>query len=270
MLWQDATDILRSLVQTPQFGLITDVDGTISPIVPDPDEARVTAQNRRLLEELGKLLPLVAVISGRAAADVQARVGLPHVLYVGNHGFERWVTERAEAEVVPEVAIFRPALEEAIRALRPLLIPGMRLEDKAWTLSLHYRQTADPPTVAMEFRPLVERIAGECGLVLYEGRMVFELRPPVKVNKGTAVRAMVRNYKLDAALFLGDDMTDVDAFVALRELREQNLCRAYGVGVLSVATPEPVLDNSDFVVDGVVGVETLFGWLLNARKASST
>ncbi|HQE17905.1 MAG TPA: trehalose-phosphatase, partial [Aggregatilineales bacterium] len=87
MLWQDATDILRSLVQTPQFGLITDVDGTISPIVPDPDEARVTAQNRRLLEELGKLLPLVAVISGRAAADVQARVGLPHVLYVGNHGF---------------------------------------------------------------------------------------------------------------------------------------------------------------------------------------
>lgn len=270
MLWQDATETLQSLVETPQFGLITDVDGTISPIVADPDEARVTAQNRRLLEELGQLLPLVAVISGRAAADIHTRVGLPHVLYIGNHGFEQWVVERAEAEAVPEVAVFRPALEEAIRALRPLLVPGMRLEDKAWTLSLHYRQTVDPDVIELEYRPLVQRIAGDCGLVFYEGRKVFELRPPVEVNKGTAVRALTVNYNLDAALFLGDDTTDVDAFVELRRLRAQKLCRAYAVGVLSDSTPEPVLDNSDFVVEGVLGVESLFAWLLRARRASST
>lgn len=270
MLWQDATDTLRSLVETPRFGLVTDVDGTISPIVDNPDDARVTSRNRALLEQLGQELPLVAVISGRAAADVHDRVGLPHVLYIGNHGFEQWAIERAEPEAVPEVAVFRPALEKAIDALRPKLIPGMRLEDKAWTLSLHYRQTDDPDVVAETYRPIVEQVVDEFGLVLSEGRKVFELRPPIHINKGTALSTLAAEYELDALMFVGDDTTDVDAFVEARHMREEDRCRAYGVGVLSSSTPDPVLENADVLVEGVLGVESLFDWLLTVRKASST
>lgn len=270
MLWQDANDTLKALAKTPRFGLVTDVDGTISPIVPNPDDARVTARSRALLEQLGQELPLVAVISGRAAADVHDRVGLPHVLYIGNHGFEQWAIERAEPEAVPEVAVFRPALEKAIDALRPKLIPGMRLEDKAWTLSLHYRQTADPDTAAATYRPIVQQIANELGLVMSEGRKVFELRPPIHINKGTAFSTLATEYELAAALFIGDDTTDVDAFVEARHMRAEGRCRAYGVGVLSPSTPDSVLENADVLAEGVLGVEALFDWLLTARRASST
>lgn len=270
MFWQDATDTLRRLVETPRFGLITDVDGTISPIVANPDDARVTVRSRELLEKLGQELPLVAVISGRAAADVQTRVGLPHVLYIGNHGLEKWVVDRAEAEAVPEVAVYRPALENAIEALRPQLLPGMRLEDKAWTLSLHYRQTADPSAAALEYRPIVTRVAIENGLKVSEGRMVFELRPPIEINKGTALSTLATNYELDAVLFIGDDTTDVDAFIEAQTMRAQGDCQAYAVGVLSDSTPEPVRENADLFVEGVLGVESLFAWLLAARRASST
>lgn len=270
MLWQDAADTLRTLVTTPRFGLVTDVDGTISPIVLNPDDARVTARNRELLEALGLELPLVAVISGRTAADVHTRVGLPHVRYIGNHGFEQWSTERNEAEAVSEVALFRPALEQALQALRPLLIPGMRLEDKLWTLSLHYRQTDDPLRAEVEYRPILQNIARQHGLTLSQGRKVFELRPPIQVNKGTALRGLVTLHELEAALFIGDDTTDVDAFQAARALRSESLCQIYGVGVLSDSTPEPVRENADWFVEGVVGVEALLAWLLETRRASST
>lgn len=270
MLWQDATDLLRALVETPLFGLVTDVDGTISPIVAVPEEARVTARNRNLLQALGEELPLVAVISGRAAADVHARVGLPHILYIGNHGFEQWLMERAEAEAVPEVAAYRPALEQALQALRPRLIPGMRLEDKAWTLSLHYRQTDDPDAVAQLYRPVLRQIADDYNLTLTEGRKVFELRPPIEINKGSALRALATRYELEALLFIGDDTTDVDAFQAARAMRAGGECNAYGVGVLSDSTPEPVVDNADLFAEGVLGVESLLSWLLNTRRASST
>ncbi|MFW5691617.1 MAG: trehalose-phosphatase, partial [Chloroflexota bacterium] len=214
--WQQA---LADWITTPRLGLITDVDGTISPIAETPEAASVTDRSRELLAALVDKLPLVGVISGRAAADVQARVGVDGVVYMGNHGMERWVN--GTVEIPPEVAVYRPRLEKAITVLRDEVdgVKGMILEDKGVTLSLHYRRAEDHDAVLRHFRPLLADIEEVEGLSVFEGRMIFEIRPPVAANKGTAFRTLVESYSLDAAVYVGDDTTDVDAIEAARDLR---------------------------------------------------
>ncbi len=250
------------------MGLVTDFDGTVSPIVRDPDGARATARSRELLRALSAALPLVAVVSGRSAADIQQRVGLPGLVYVGNHGLERWVD--GQVEVHPEAAGYRPALEAAIHELEPLKPPGMIIEDKGVTLSIHYRQTDDPDAVGAAYRPRVRDIATRHGLTFFEGRRIFELRPPVAVDKGSAFRRLVAEHGLGSALYIGDDLTDVDAFHAAHDLRRSGACYALAAGVELSGAPDAVRETADVLVSGVPGVESLLSWLLDARSASST
>ena len=143
MHWQDATDTtLHTLLEQPRLGLITDVDGTISPIVAHPDDAQVTPRNREMLDALQDVLTLVAVISGRAADDISQRVGIPGLVYVGNHGLETWID--GEVTLAPQVHAYRPGLEIVRDALTPRILPGMIVEDKGATLSIHYRRAEDP------------------------------------------------------------------------------------------------------------------------------
>lgn len=266
--WHAAHPLVQPVVHASRLGVITDVDGTISPIVDDPAAAQVTPRNRELLAALAESLPLVAVISGRAAADVQARVGLPGLVYVGNHGLERWAD--GVVHLAPEAATYRPALEAAIAATAALEQPGMQVEDKGATVSVHYRRTPDPAAARALLLPALEGITADHGLKLFAGRMVFELRPPIDVHKGTAFRQLVTEYALDAALYLGDDTTDIDALHMARTLREQAACYAVGLGVNSAGTPSDVLAAADVALDGVSGVESFFAWLLNAASASAT
>ena len=266
--WQADHPLLQPLLQTPRLGLITDVDGTISPIVDDPAAAAVTPRNRDLLAALVGQLALVAVVSGRSAADVRARVGLPDLVYVGNHGLERW--QSGHVALAPEAAAYRPALEMALARLNTLEIPGMQVEDKGATVSVHYRRTPDPVAAAQRLSPALERFTAEAGLRLFQGRMVFELRPPIDVHKGTALRALVSEHGLTGALYLGDDTTDIDALVMARQLRESGDCYGLGLSVASEGTPFPVLEAGDLIVPGVSGVEAFFAWLLTARSASTS
>jgi len=269
MYWHEATEtVLAELAAYGRLGLVSDVDGTLSPIVADPDQAQVTPRNRELLAELQEHCTLVAVISGRAAPYLHAMVGVDGLVYVGNHGFERW--EHGQVIVDPGVAAYRHALEAAQEALRPRLEDGMRVEDKGATLSLHYRQTSNPDQTAARFRPIAAAIATRHGLRLTEGRKVFELRPPLEVDKGSAFTGLIRQHQLEAALYLGDDTTDVAALKVARGVRERGECYAWGVGVESEETPEEVLRQADLLAEGVAGVEALLAWLLKARKASST
>lgn len=269
MHWQNAIqDTLQHLVHRPRLGLVTDMDGTISPIVNDPDAAEVTSQNRELLSALQTVLDLVAVISGRAASDVHRRVGVPGLVYVGNHGLEWWTGD--QVDLAAEARPYRPALETALKAVQAEQLPGMLIEDKGATLSIHYRQTRDPAAAEADFTPVAERIAHQQGLHLFKGRMVFELRPPVEINKGSAFRQLVDRYHLDAALYLGDDTTDADALRAARQLRHEDVCYALGLGVMSADTPDVVRESADLTLSGVSDVESFFSWLLKARKASST
>lgn len=268
MYWVDAQDtLLKTLLDRSRIGLVTDVDGTISVIADHPDAAQVTPRARTLLGALAERLPLVAAVSGRAVADLQARVGLGQLVYVGNHGLEWWVDDRVE--VAPAVAAYRSVLEDARAEIQGYVVPGMIVEDKGATLSVHYRRTADPEVVAATLRPVIGQIAAAHGLRLYEGRMVFELRPPLEIDKGSAFRDLVTRYRLDGAVYLGDDTTDADALQAARAMRAAGTCYALGLGVESDSMPEVVRASADLIVNGVQDAERFLAWMLNASVASS-
>ncbi len=268
MYWENAKSELEKAIAKPRLGLVSDMDGTLSPIVDVPDEARVTPRNLELLAALQKQLTLTAVISGRAAQDLYQRLRLPGLAYVGNHGMEEW--QNGKVVVSPAAAGYRENLEAAASDVQQLLRSGMRFEDKGATLSVHYRQTSDPEQVEKELAPAMQNIAEQHGLHLTSGRMVFEFRPPVEIDKGTAFKELVETYKLESAFFLGDDTTDVAVFVAARRLRELGTCLAYGLGVESRGTPQAVLTEADYLVQEVAGVESFLDWLSKARMASLT
>lgn len=267
--WQARhADLLETLAQQPRLGLVADFDGTLSPVVPTPDAARMTPRNRELLAALQDRLALVAVVSGRGVGDLREKVGLDGATYVGNHGLERWVDGRVE--IAPEAAAARPALEAVMREVTPLLQAGMIVEDKDATVSIHYRLAAAPQQLQATLGPVIAGIAQQHGIRFFEGRMIFELRPPVEIDKGTAFAALVRDFALDGAVFIGDDTTDADALRVARELRANGTCYALAVGVEAPETPASVREASDILLPGVPGVETFLGWLLSAASASDT
>ena len=268
MNWKTRKDELKNAISAKRFGLVTDMDGTISPIVDVPDNARVTPENLRILEQLQKSISLVAVISGRSADDVAGKVGLPGLVYMGNHGMEMWI--EGKGKITDEVGVYRDSLVAASLDIKKNMVKGMRFEDKGATLSVHYRQTGLIESAIVEMTVVMENIADKHGLILSQGRKVFEFRPPVRIDKGIAIGNLVTQYQLDSVFFLGDDTTDVSAFQVARQLRESGQCVGYGLGVKSQGTPPIVLAEADCYVEEVAGVELFLGWVSISRIASST
>lgn len=268
ILWKQATDTLAELVRTPRFGLFSDLDGTLAPIAPTPEAAHISPRSRELLAELGAELPLLALISGRRAASLAGKVGLPGLVYIGNHGLERW--QQGKTSILPDVEPYLQKLQAVKKELQPLEQDGAFVEDKQITLSFHYRQTPQPEQFASRHHAQIEELVARHGLVLFMGKMVFEVRPPIEMDKGIAFRRLVEEQKLDAALFLGDDVSDLNALRMARRLREENICDAWGIGVQSDDAPEDLAATADFLAEGVPDVEELLAWLLAARRASST
>jgi trehalose 6-phosphate phosphatase len=265
MHWKTALPtLLTTLAAKPRLGLLTDMDGTISPIVDQPDQAQITSNSRDLLRALLPYVTLIAAVSGREVNDLRARIDLPGLIYIGNHGLEWWVD--GKSQITPEALVHRPALDAALQILSQKQVPGMLIEDKGVTISAHYRQTANPDVVEITFKLILEQIAAQHGLTLYEGRKVFELRPPINMNKGTVLLYLSTTHKLDAVVFIGDDTTDVDGLIGARQLRDSGVCFGVGIGVESPNMPPAVRDHADLLASGVPDVEAFLAWLLNARK----
>jgi trehalose-phosphatase len=197
-----------------------DVDGTLAPIVAHPSLASVPVPTRRVIASLASRERVaVALVSGRAAHDARRLVAVENVWTIGNHGAEV-MDPHGEIVVDADVAPYGEAMARAARTLQPLLAPlrGVFLENKGWTLSVHFR--AADAAIVPKLRAAVEGEATRGGLRMTEGKMVFEIRPPVQVDKGTAVLRLARDLGAvgdDASLvFAGDDATDEDAFRLLR------------------------------------------------------
>jgi trehalose 6-phosphate phosphatase len=271
MHWQDAVEtLLPPFLAEQRIGVISDVDGTISPIVANPDDAAVLPTSKAHLTAIQPNLALLAFMSGRGAMDICERVGIDNALYVGNHGMERVQTD-GTVLVDTRVTRFRANLEAALNEVRGRVLDGMTVEDKGATASVHYRNAANPRQIEAELLPEIEKIASRHHIVLHSGKMVFELRPPVPINKGTAFAALVKHYNLGAALYLGDDVTDADAMQAAQKMRQDGTCYALAVGVAhDGTTPEAVGRYSDFLADGVEGLAAFLGWLADALSASRT
>lgn len=260
--WQEARQTsLKKLTEQKRIGLVTDMDGTISHIVLKPEDAVVTTRSLALLASLREKLALLAVVSGRPAQNVRAQVGLSGLEYVGNHGLERWVN--GEVHYNAALTAYLPHLEASVAKLRQISLSGTQVEDKGVTVTIHYRQSENPAEARESLRPLVRQIASREGLDFFEGRMIFELRPPVKADKGIAFAELVQEFALDGVIYLGDDTTDLAALTMARRLRDEGICYALGVGVLSDDHPAALPETADLLAAGVDDVEQLLTWLLD-------
>ena len=212
-------NVLAGVAGRP-IAVFLDFDGTLAPIVEDPGDASLPDETRRALERL-VATGLVAVVSGRGLDDLRSRVAVPGIVLVGSHGFEIVGSDGRRIER-PEVAGFLPELDAAERDLRERLagLPGVHVERKRWAIAVHYRRAPDRgPEVERAVR---EVAADHPELAVSGGKKVVELRPDVQWHKGAAVRWLEEMVAPPGALpiFVGDDLTDEDAF---RELRDQGI-----------------------------------------------
>lgn len=244
--------------------LLFDVDGTLAPIVERAELASVPERTRDLLGRLPGRYGLVACVSGRRALDARRVVGLDGVTYIGNHGYELLEPGAAEPTIDPAAAARaeRPAQFVAGLDADALAAVGLRLEDKGAIQALHWRGAADEARAEAEAEAVAAR-AQRAGLVPRRGRKVLELRPVAGIDKGSAVhRLLVERAPLAAALYAGDDRTDLDAFRALRALeRSGRVGRAVCVGVASDEGPDEIVTGADIVLDGPAAVADLIAEL---------
>ncbi|WNG79852.1 trehalose-phosphatase [Mycobacterium sp. ITM-2016-00316] len=213
----DSFELIAALVATRRPAVFVDYDGTLSAIVPDPCAATLVDGAADTLERLAKLCS-VAVISGRDLADIEARVGLPAVWYAGSHGFE---LTRADGSYHQNetAAAATPLLERTATQLREAMqqIPGARVEHKRFAIAVHFRNVA--PERVGEVVAAAHRLGQEFGLRVTNGRKVVELRPEIDWNKGTTVRWVLDHTDEpypQFPIYIGDDLTDEDAFDAVR------------------------------------------------------
>jgi trehalose 6-phosphate phosphatase len=249
-------EALSAITADPaRSAVFCDVDGVLAPIVARAEEAQVRQETALLLGRLARRYACVACISGRSAAEARRLVGVGGIVYAGSHGAELLEPGAARAETNEafkswEGRVKQFAVERDGRDLRRLRV---RIEDKGPIVALHWRGAPDEQA-ALERVQQIGREAEDAGLAIHWGRKVLELRPPVPFDKGIAVRELVERYAVRAALFGGDDTTDLDAFDALTELvADGALDAGVRVGVRSVEGPAAIVERADVVVDGVDG-----------------
>ena len=256
--------LVAALAARPR-GLFFDIDGTLSAIAPTPESATLLHGVADLLEQLRTRFDVVALVSGRAADDARRMVGLPGVLYIGNHGLERIEADAATVQVLPEAEPFVEAVNTTLDDLDATLaarFPGVRIERKGVTGSIHVRNAPDPDAAEESIARSLTTIAVPRGLLVTRGRRIVEVRPPVAVDKGVAVAGVVRERGLRGALYLGDDRTDLDAFRALRQLNDEGVCQAVAVAVLSPEAPAELAAAADITLPDISYVPGLLRWLL--------
>lgn len=242
--------------------ILTDFDGTLAPIITDPAAVRPLPGIAPTLNRLAARFGLVAVVSGRpvsflserlAVADEVGLVGL--VALVGLYGLER-SGARGEVIVEPEAERWRSVVDHAARRLREELPADVTVESKGLTVAVHWRSV---PAMAGTIVAAVEREAASTGLKAHLGRMNLELRPPLDIDKGSAVGALVHGYS--AACFVGDDLGDLPAFAAL-----DRVSAAEGISTVTIAavdneSPPEMAAAADVVVSGPQGALDVLRWL---------
>jgi trehalose 6-phosphate phosphatase len=247
---------LAAVLDRPSAALIgLDFDGTLAPIVPDPDAARAHPDVPPALARLAPRLGRLAVITGRPAeiaVDYAQLAGIDRLVVLGHYGLERWEAGRLTApDDDPGVAAARARLPDL---LADLGVTDAYVEDKGRAVAVHVRRAADPAAAMDLVGPALRTLADELGLVVEPGRMVLELRP-AGGDKGDALRALVAEQTPSVVVFIGDDLGDLAAFGAVEEMRGDGLP---GLLVCSGSTEvTEVAERADLVVDGPEGVAAL-------------
>jgi len=249
--------------------VLLDIDGTLAPIVRHAADAHVPEATRTLLIEISRRYGLVGCVSGRRAATARQIVAIGSIAYVGNHGGEMLRPGATRTELDPDLGAWSERVGAfAAHAYTPEVHRArVRSEDKGAIAAFHWRGAPDEDAAAALVREIAVRAERE-GFVVHWGRKVLEVRPPVALDKGLGITALLQSaagerLEVTSALYAGDDTTDLDAFRALRALVDAGtLARAVCVAVGSEETPPALAEAADVVIDGQSGVRSLLEALL--------
>ncbi|MGW5634405.1 trehalose-phosphatase [Streptomyces sp. NPDC003832] len=260
---------LAAILERPERAVIAlDFDGTLAPIVPDPDRARAHPDAVPALAALAPKVAAVTVVTGRPAGVAVRNggfagvPGLEHLVVLGHYGAERWdaATGTVTApEPDPGVA--------AVRAELPGVLDGVGawhgtwIEEKGRALAVHTRRATDPQAAFEALRDPLTALATRHGLIVEPGRMVLELRPP-GMDKGVALLDHLRERDAASVLYAGDDLGDLPAYAAVDKVRADGT-----PGLLVCSGSEEVLEleeRADLVVKGPAGVVDLLNRLAAA------
>lgn len=251
-------DLQTVLVQRP-LGLVFDIDGTLSPLAPTPDLARLYPGVAPLLERASKYAH-VAIMTGRAIDDGAAMINVDGLTYIGTHGLEwsdglPWLHP---VRMVPEALDYYEPGKYLLDLVEKQLsdLPGVIVQRKRIGGSIHYRLSPNPVETRQKLLSLLEQPARQVNMSLSEGKQVVEVRVPLPINKGQALRQFAQRFSLQAAVFAGDDRTDLDA------VREIERMRGRGIAALAIVVQHPdtlqeLLQEADIVVQEVPGMVDL-------------
>jgi trehalose 6-phosphate phosphatase len=256
---------LAALAADPvRSGLVFDFDGVLAPIVADPTTSampdRVAASLRRLAGGLG----LVAVISGRPVGFLEERVPVPGIPLLGSYGMEHSLDGARQIE--PEAEKWLGQVRQAELMLRELLAgsAGIRVEEKPVSVAVHWRQAPDHDAAADQVRRATARVSSEVGLRLEPGKLIEELRPPISVDKGSAISALLAaNRELAAFAYAGDDLGDIPALRAVRDAGGYALVIDHGA-----ETDPRLLELADETFQGTEAFADWLGQLADAAGAA--
>jgi trehalose 6-phosphate phosphatase len=236
----DPLDRLRA--HPSRSAVLTDFDGTLSPIVEDFTAATPLPGVREALEALAARYAVVGVVSGRPVDYLVEHLGT-RLRLSGLYGLEGMVD--GERVTAADAASWRPTIDDAVEAAQARF--GALVEHKGLSATLHFRTR---PELADDIRAWAAATSERTELVVRSAKASIELHPPVAVDKGTVVEALAEG--LDAVCFLGDDVGDLPAFAALEVLAARGI-ETVKIAVRTAEAPAAVIDRADVVVDGPVG-----------------
>ncbi len=262
-------DVIKEALKRSPFGLITDIDGTISQTAPTPQQAKVSPICRQHLSALCKQLALVAAISGRPAAEAKNMINIDEMVYIGNHGLERYT--EGHSEFTQDAQDYSKVIKAAIEELAPLLsIQGISIDNKRITATIHYRLCPDHQSAKQDILAAIEDSPHTKSLrVMQESKYAVNLLPPVRGDKGTGILDLIQEYNLQGGVYLGDDLTDIDAFRAIHTACRDLDFKGFAVGITSQEMPVKLAEEADFTLNGVNDVERFLKWLSQTAVESS-
>jgi trehalose 6-phosphate phosphatase len=237
-----------------EVALCLDFDGTLAPVVDNPEQARPLPGLLPVLAALAGRYAAVALISGRPAAFLAENAPARGVRYLGLYGLQE--VRDGQVWVDPRLTAARSAVHSATGDLREhpaVVASGAYLEDKEYAIAVHTRRVDDPQRWAAPIDEAVQTISGRRGLEVIPGKLVWELRPAVRGDKGDAVRRVVAESTARTVVVVGDDLGDLPAFAATRDLVDAGH-GGYCIAVRSAEAPAKLLDEADYIVDGPAGV----------------
>jgi trehalose-phosphatase len=254
--------VLCLIRQNPLF-LFLDFDGTLAPIVNDPAKAKIKAAEKKLIRALSQCAGVrVAVVTGRSLTDIKSKVGIDPLIYMGNHGLE--YEGPFMKHVHPAASALKHKMKKVARQLREALkgFPAVRVEDKTFTLSVHYRQLQDNLLEAREavYAVLAPYLKSR-EMMIRQGKKVWEIRPRTDWNKGKMVlwalaRFSGKSSKKTVPFYFGDDETDEDVFRILGEK---------GIGVRITRNPEEV-SFARYYLESPAGVFRVLRTIQSVKK----